>query len=398
MVHPGGGLDVIDPCAADVRLAGAERFAEEHARVRWTDIRTAVVQLHVSFSAERRPEAFGASGTAPGREAVSLAMGALPPCPFASAGVYALPDGRGHRPWERRALPRRTAPSGGASQDIAVSHRSPEESAARPAATAKGDLAYAAFAGSARTLRTVRPRRYANSLCVSAGAEGDQCSRDEQCAAPNRCVRGACASTLQDDGSPCSASSECKNSCVRGVCRHTPLPDRSPCSASSECINLCINGTCGVVPPGPIPVPTPTESPLPAPSARCARLDPWDGEVRGWVKLTTKQCESADETGYYLRIAYGQDKETSRARVQSAWSKYVSTYLRGAPCPDAKEMMFFDPSGGAGAGILFPGQPPRWEDVTSSEPDWLLLDARLAPVVEQICFFRASEDRRPLGW
>jgi hypothetical protein len=103
-------------------------------------------------------------------------------------------------------------------------------------------------------------------------------------------------------------------------------------------------------------------------------------------------------TGVYLRVALNETKPTSQAATASAWASYVDTNLSGRQCPDAAEMMFFDPSGETGAGILFPHQPPGWDAILEREPTWRLLDARGQPVTTPVCFFPADESRRPPGW
>jgi hypothetical protein len=93
-----------------------------------------------------------------------------------------------------------------------------------------------------------------------------------------------------------------------------------------------------------------------------------------------------------------QNKSASQAAVANAWASYVDTDVSGRPCPDAAEMVFFDKSGEAGAGILFPHQPPGWEAVVERQPSWRLLDGRGEPVTTAVCFFPAEEARRPSGW
>lgn len=134
--------------------------------------------------------------------------------------------------------------------------------------------------------------------------------------------------------------------------------------------------------------------------ARRCPLLPWDGAVRGWAKPGSLQCTMAGaEEGYYLRVAFNQGAASSRAAVEDAWQRYVNRYLSGASCPpQAKEMIFFDRNGEAGAGILFPRRPPGWDRVMREEPAWRLIDAANQALSTPVCFFPAEEQRRPPGW
>lgn len=144
----------------------------------------------------------------------------------------------------------------------------------------------------------------------------------------------------------------------------------------------------------------PFESPGPgAPGARQCTLASWDGASRGWAKLGSAQCSLPGAmTGYYLRVAFDDDKAGSQHKMATAWGAYVNAHLGGGACPPAREMAFFDASGQTGAGILFREMPPGWEAVLRQKPDWRLIDGRNQPVTTQVCFFPASEARRPPGW
>jgi hypothetical protein len=132
---------------------------------------------------------------------------------------------------------------------------------------------------------------------------------------------------------------------------------------------------------------------------RCV-LSPWDGAVRGWAR--TGQCASPDATGYFLRVSYKQDKDASFREIKRAWRAYVDEYydIAGGRCPGAKEIVFFDAQRNAGAGILFAAVPPGWTQLLKDHPEWVPLGADDQPVATEVCFFRASESRKPTtgGW
>jgi hypothetical protein len=104
------------------------------------------------------------------------------------------------------------------------------------------------------------------------------------------------------------------------------------------------------------------------------------------------------ESGYFLRVGFGQSKAASQAAVAQAWRAVGEAQLAGGGCATAKEMVFFDPSGEAGAGILFPIEPPGWNRIQQDHPEWRLLDGASRPVAGPVCFFPADEARRPAGW
>lgn len=130
---------------------------------------------------------------------------------------------------------------------------------------------------------------------------------------------------------------------------------------------------------------------------RCT-LAQWDDAVRGWAKIG--HCPSPEGTGYFIRVSYKQGKDASLSAVRRAWRTYVAHYCRigAGACPHAREIVFFDPQGNAGAGIFFDTQPPGWAQMHKDHPEWMPLDAKDQPVHERICFFRAAESRRPAGW
>lgn len=164
---------------------------------------------------------------------------------------------------------------------------------------------------------------------------------------------------------------------------------------------LVVGGTCVALRPWrSMPRSTTPESPAQTePTSRQCSIASWDGAVRGWAKLGSVQCtQPGVKTGYYVRVVLSQDKAASQAAVAQAWRRYVGAYLAGGACPSATEMIFFNPTGEAGAGILFPQRPPSWDAVMQREPQWRLLDGGNQAMTTPVCFFPAEESRRPPGW
>jgi len=180
-----------------------------------------------------------------------------------------------------------------------------------------------------------------------------------------------------------------------------------PVAGGGVLVALLLGGTCAFMMSGSSAAdqrmktsdPSPANAPprtASDPGGRQCPLVPWDGRGRGWAKVEQRQ-QGTVEIGYYLRITTNQDKSTSRAAVAQAWSQYVSSYLAGASCPYAKEMVFFDKDDNSGAGIFFPQPPPGWDRLMQERKQWMLLDATYQPMMSQVCFFLA-EWRRPPGW
>ena len=140
----------------------------------------------------------------------------------------------------------------------------------------------------------------------------------------------------------------------RAMAMHTKCCPVRACEADAECPS---GRVCCRIPDGqlcadaPRCAPTDRVPPQPPRPPRACELARWDGKARGLARLTDGQCGPGAERGYYLRVAFKQDEAPSHAAVAHAWEKYVSTYLGGAPCPNAREAMFFDRTKEAGAGI-----------------------------------------------
>lgn len=134
-------------------------------------------------------------------------------------------------------------------------------------------------------------------------------------------------------------------------------------------------------------------------AANCPSPSSWDGKVRGWAKLGSPLCAGAI-VGYYVRVAINQDREAGLRAMATGWGQLVDKYVKlpGETCPSAAEMVFFDPTGNSGAGILFRERPARWDEIRMNNSEWLLRDASNQEVDTEVCFFLASDGRPTPGW
>ncbi|MDC0741585.1 protein kinase domain-containing protein [Polyangium mundeleinium] len=249
----------------------------------------------------------------------------------------------------------------------------------------------------------------ARRCALAKSVMGERCTANEDCAT-GVCTLQACRECRQS--SDCPATRICKdNTCVKAA-----LGDSCEKDTQCEGALVCVSGGCAErvnapaivdTPPAPIPTPFPSPEtpegsrPVPEdPKRTCPTPEPWDNQVRGWAKDGSSVCTSGSDVrrGYYLRIAVDEGPDVSKEAIRRAWRKYVDEYLGSASCPEAMEMVFFDPARSVGAGILFRNRPPNWSKVAKGEPDWLLRDNSLNMVDEQVCFFGANDERRRLGW
>jgi hypothetical protein len=156
--------------------------------------------------------------------------------------------------------------------------------------------------------------------------------------------------------------------------------------------------------PAPRATPAP-EAHAPSPPARAEEppscpLAPWDDETRGWSRRGSTQCGVDAAGGFYLVVvssARGADRETAMSELAGAWRRYLDRY-HPRPCPAAREMVYFNRDGTHGAGILFAGKPPGWDEMLDAGDVGRVLRGARGDPVEEVCFFRPNTPRPRPGW